>query len=145
MNVSLKATFTVLALVGSPVVGPPGTAHATPTRGVQAVVLSQQTVGGTDYIVTDLTIAPQGSTGWHTHAGEIYGVVRSGTLTHYSSNCQQDGIYTAGDPITDPTGADHVHLARNLGPDPVVLEVTYVNPSGATTSDSAPNPGCDFE
>lgn len=145
MNLPLRATTFVLALVGPAVVAPAGTAYATPTHGVQAVVLSKQTVGGKDYIVTDLTIGPQGSTGWHTHAGEIYGVVKSGTLTHYSANCEQDGVYAAGAPITDPTGAEHVHLARNLGPDPVVLEVTYVNPSGAATSDSAPNPGCDFE
>jgi quercetin dioxygenase-like cupin family protein len=146
MNLSLRVTACVLAVVGPSVaVGHAGTAHGTPTRGVEAVVLSKQTVGGKDYIVADLTIAPYGSTGWHTHLGQIYGVVKSGTLTHYSANCEQDGIYTAGDPITDPTGAEHVHLARNLGTDPVVLQVTYVNPTGANTSDSAPNPGCDLE
>jgi quercetin dioxygenase-like cupin family protein len=144
-NLSVRATVFVLVLVGSAVGEPAGTAGATPTRGVQAVVLSKQTVGEKDYIVAELTIASQGSTGWHTHAGEIYGVVKSGTLTHYSANCEQDGIYTGGDPITDPTGAEHVHLARNLGPEPVVLEVTYVNPRGAATSDSVPNPGCDIE
>ena len=47
--------------------------------------------------------------------------------------------------ITGTAGApDHVHIARNLGTTPVVLEVTYVDPAGAPTSDSAPNPGCDF-
>jgi hypothetical protein len=73
--------------------------------------------------VGDIAIASNGSTGWHTHQGEIYGV---------------------GAPITDPTGSDHVHIARNLGTTPVVLEVTYVDPAGAPTSDSAPNPGCEF-
>lgn len=145
MNLPLRATIFMLALVGSAVMVSAGTACATPSREIQAVVLSKQTVGGKDYLVIELTIAPQGSTGWHTHTGEIYGLVKSGTLTHYASNCEQDGIYSAGDPITDPTGVDHVHLARNLGTDPVVLEVTYVNPGGASTSDSAPNPGCDFE
>ena len=69
-------------------------AHATPPSGVSAVVLSKQTVDGKDYIVSDITIAPGGSTGWHTHQGEM------------------------------------------------VLRVTYVNPTGAPTSDSATNPGC---
>ena len=41
-------------------------------------------------------------------------------------------------------GSDRTDIARNLGPTPVVLEVTYVDPAGAPTSDSAPNPGCDF-
>ncbi|MGV9801563.1 cupin domain-containing protein [Mycobacterium sp. NPDC003449] len=120
-------------------------AGATPPVGATAVVLSKHTTGGKDYIVSDITLAPGGSTGWHTHRGEIYGIVKAGQLTHYSADCRQDGLYNAGDPITDPTGADHVHLARNLGTTPVILEVTYLDPEGAPTSDSVPNPGCDFE
>jgi quercetin dioxygenase-like cupin family protein len=123
----------------------PVPAHATPPAGVSTVVLSERVVNGTDYIVGEITIAPQGSTGWHTHRGLVYGIVRSGTLTHYGADCRQDGLYTAGDPITDPTGADHVHLGRNLGEVPVVLDVTYVDPAGAPTSDGAANPGCDVE
>jgi quercetin dioxygenase-like cupin family protein len=106
------------------------------------VVLSRQTVDGKDYIVSDITIAPGGSTGWHTHAGEIYGIVESGVLTHYASDCHRDGVYGAGTPITDPTGADHVHLGRNEGTTPLVLRVTYIDAAGAPTSDSAINPGC---
>jgi quercetin dioxygenase-like cupin family protein len=119
--------------------------HATPPVGASAKVLSKQSVDGKDYIVSEITLAPGGSTGWHTHQGEIYGIVKQGVLTHYASDCQQDGVYGVGQPITDPTGADHVHLGRNLGVTPVVLEVTYVDPAGAPTSDSAPNPGCNFE
>ena len=53
-------------------------ASATPTIGISAVVLSKQTVNGKDYIVSDITIAPGGSTGWHTHQGEIFGIVKVG-------------------------------------------------------------------
>lgn len=120
------------------------TAEATPTVGATSTVLSKQTVDGKDYIVAEITIAPGGSTGWHTHQGEIYGVVKAGTLTHYSSDCVEDGLYAAGDAITDPTGIDHVHLGRNLGTAPVILEVTYVDPAGAPTADDAANPGCAF-
>ncbi|ORW84645.1 cupin [Mycobacterium sp. IEC1808] len=123
----------------------PATAHATPPIGVSAATLSKQTVDGKDYIVSEITVAPNGSTGWHTHQGEIYGVIKSGVLTHYGSDCQQDGVYGPGAAITDPTGPQHVHLARNLGTTPLVLDVTYIDPAGAPTSDSAPNPGCDFE
>lgn len=128
-----------LAAAGAPA------AHATAPIGVTAVVLSKQTSGGKDYIVSEITIAPGGSTGWHTHRGQIYGVMKAGELTHYNAQCQQDGVYGVGDPITDPTGPDHVHLARNLGTVPMVLEVTYVDAAGAPTADSVPNPGCDFE
>jgi quercetin dioxygenase-like cupin family protein len=136
---SLTVLTASLAAIVSPESG------ATAPIGVSATVLSKNTTGGTDYIVTDIRIAPGGSTGWHIHRGEIYGIVQAGELTHYSADCQQDGLYRAGDPITDPTGPDHVHIARNLGPTPVILEVTYLDPAGAPTSDSAPNPGCDFE
>lgn len=122
----------------------PAPASATPTVGVSAVVVSKQTVDGKDYIVSDITIAPGGSTGWHTHRGEIFGIVKAGTLTHNASDCRQDGVYQAGQPITDPSGTDHVHIGRNLGTTPVVLEVVYIDPAGAPTSDTAPNPGCDF-
>src|SRR5690242_4045566 len=57
----------------------PATASATPPVGASAVVLSKQTVNGKDYIVSDITIAPGGSTGWHTHQGEIFGIVKGGT------------------------------------------------------------------
>lgn len=121
------------------------TAAATAPIGVSAVVLAKQTVAGKDYIVSDITIAPNGSTGWHVHQGEvIYGVIKAGTLTHYAADCSQDGVYNVGDPITDPVGVEHVHLARNLGTTPVVLEVTYVDTAGAPTATSVPNPGCDF-
>jgi quercetin dioxygenase-like cupin family protein len=122
----------------------PAIASATPTIGTSAVTLSKQTVNGKDYIVSDITIAPGGSTGWHIHQGEIFGIVKAGTLTHYESDCKEDGVYNAGDPIADPSGADHVHTARNLGTVPVVLEVTYIDPAGAPTANSVPNPGCDF-
>ena len=122
----------------------PATAHATPPIAVNTVVLSKQTIDGKDYIVSEITIAPNGSTGWHTHQGLIYGIVKSGTLTHYAADCRQDGLYGPGDPITDPSGPDHVHLGRNLGTTPLVLDVTFVDPAGAPTADSAANPGCDF-
>jgi quercetin dioxygenase-like cupin family protein len=136
--------ISAVAALMTPVALRPATAAATPSVGTSAVTLSRQTVEGKDYVVSVITIAPGGSTGWHTHQGEIYGVVKAGILTHYASDCQQDGVYNAGDPITDPTGPEHVHLARNLGPVPVVLEVTYVDSAGAPTADSAANPGCDF-
>ena len=97
------------------------------------------------HIVSEITIAQNGSTGWHTHQGEIYGIVKSGVLTHNGSDCLQDGVFSAGTPITDPTGPEHIHIGRNLGTTPVVLEVTYVDPAGSPSSDSAPNPGCAFD
>ena len=139
MPTALSVVVALTVSVTSPCVS-----DATPPIYTTAVLLSKQTVSGHDYIITEITIMPTGSTGWHTHIGRTYGIVKAGVLTHYRSDCVKDGIYAAGDAIADPTGAEHVHLGRNLGTIPVVLDVTYVVPEGAPTSDSAPDIGCGF-
>jgi quercetin dioxygenase-like cupin family protein len=121
------------------------TASATPGLDVQAEVLSQATVDGHDYVTKQITIAPGGSTGWHWHAGRVFGVIRAGTLTHDFSDCTIDGIYPAGAPITEESGPAQLHIGRNLGPDPVVMWVVYIDDAGAPLSVDAPNPGCPFE
>lgn len=138
-TLAMSAALALAAVISGPVA-----AQAAPPPGVAATVLSKQVVGGSDYIISRITIAPNASTGWHTHRGEIYGIVKAGELTHYDSDCRRDGVYGVGTPITDPTGPEHVHIGRNEGTEPVVLEVTYVDPAGTPTSDGAPNPGCDF-
>jgi quercetin dioxygenase-like cupin family protein len=122
----------------------PASAAATPPIGVVGTPLAKQTADGMDYLVSQITIQPGGSTGWHTHQGAAYGIVKAGTLTRNAADCSVESVSNPGDPITDPSGSDHVHIGRNLGTTPVVLEITYVDPAGAPTSDSAPNPGCDF-
>jgi quercetin dioxygenase-like cupin family protein len=120
-------------------------ASATPGVGVDAVTLSQATVDGRDYITKQITIAPGGSTGWHWHPGRVFGVIRAGTLTHDFADCSVDGIYPAGAPITEGSGPDHVHIGRNLGTEPVVMWVVYIDAEGAPLTVDAPNPGCPFE
>ncbi|TPG31916.1 cupin domain-containing protein [Mycolicibacterium hodleri] len=121
------------------------TASATPNVGLQAETLSQATVDGHDYVTKEITIAPGGSTGWHWHPGRVFGVIRAGTLTHDVADCSVDGVYPAGSPITEASGADNVHIGRNLGPDPVVLWVIYIDLAGDPLSVDVPNPGCPFE
>ncbi|NEA30454.1 cupin domain-containing protein [Streptomyces sp. SID13031] len=123
----------------------PAVADATPAAGVTGRIISQHTVGGKDYILREITIAPGGKTGWHFHDGTLYAFVAQGTLTHSDSSCQTDGIYRTGAAFTEPSGANHVHIGRNLGKKAVVLDVLYVLPAGAPLSEDAPNPGCDFE
>ncbi|MFC9846397.1 cupin domain-containing protein [Streptomyces sp. NPDC060223] len=123
-----------------------GPAHATPPGpGVTGVVLAQRTVGDTDYILREITVPAGQSTGWHYHDGTLYGFVKEGTLSHFDSDCASDGVYPAGATLTEPSGSDHVHIGRNLGTTPLVLDVLYVLPHGAPLSEDAPNPGCDFQ
>ncbi|MFF8865057.1 cupin domain-containing protein [Streptomyces sp. NPDC015139] len=123
-----------------------GTAGATPPGpGVTARLLARYTVGGTDYTLREITVPPGQSTGWHYHDGPLYGVVKQGTLSHFDSGCASDGVYRAGASIKEPAGPGNVHIGRNLGDVPVVLDVLYVLPHGAPFSEDAPNPGCSFQ
>jgi quercetin dioxygenase-like cupin family protein len=137
----IGASLTAVAIVTvlSPI------AEATPASGVTGSIISQVTVDDTDYILREITIAPGGSTGWHYHEGTLYAQVQRGTLTHHTSDCAIDGVYSTGSTLVEPSGADHVHLGRNLGSTPVILDVLYFNPAGSPLTEDAPNPGCPFQ
>lgn len=133
----------VTALIALTVLSP--IADATPASGVTGTIISHTTAGGTDYILREITIAPGGSTGWHYHDGTLYVLVQQGTLTHNKSDCSIDGVYSTDSVLVETSGADHVHLGRNLGSTPTVLDVLYVNPTGSPLAEDAPNPGCPFQ
>jgi quercetin dioxygenase-like cupin family protein len=122
------------------------TAQATPSGpGVSGTIISQTTVSGRDYVLRRITMPAGQGTGWHFHDGTLYAYVEEGTLSHFDSTCKSDGVYRAGNALTEPAGGQHVHIGRNLGATPVVLDVLYVLPHSAPLSEDAPNPGCDFQ
>ena len=141
-------TYRRIALAGAITVSAalaPGTASATPASGVSAVTISQTTVGGRDYILREITIQPGGSTGWHYHDGTLHAVVEQGTLTHTESDCTTTATYGKDAFFIEHSGSSNVHIGRNLGRAPVVLDVLYVDPVGSPLSESVLNPGCDFQ
>lgn len=123
----------------------PGVAAAAPSPGVTARTLSESTVAGVHYVTRELVIPPGGSTGWHWHPGQVYAVIRAGTLTHFDADCGVDGVYPTGGAITETSGPGYVHVGRNLGPDPLVLWAGYIVAAGEPLAVDAPNPGCPFE
>jgi quercetin dioxygenase-like cupin family protein len=123
----------------------PTVASATPASGVTGVIISQVTVAGKDYILRQITIEPGGTTGWHYHDGTLYATVEQGTLTHTESDCKTTASYSTGAFFIEDSGANNVHIGRNLGTTPVVLDVLYVDPAGSPLSESVPNPGCSFQ
>jgi quercetin dioxygenase-like cupin family protein len=125
-------------------VGMPATASATGGSGVTVETLSQATLNGNDYITKQITIDPGGSTGWHWHAGRVFGVIKEGTMTHTMADCTVDGVFNAGDPVTEGSGPNNVHVGRNLGPGPLVMQVVYIDPAGGPLSQDVPDPGCGF-
>ncbi|MFD5813806.1 cupin domain-containing protein [Streptomyces sp. NPDC127038] len=144
MRASLRTGPAVFAALCLTLVAAP--AHATPPGpGVSGRVLAQTTVDGTDYTLREITVPPGQATGWHYHDGPLYGYVKEGTLSHYDATCARDGLYRKGDSLTEPPGPGNVHIGRNLGKRPLVLDVLYVLPHGSPFSEDAPNPGCDFQ
>ena len=116
-------------------------AAATPSENADAVIVSQATVDGVDYITREITIQPGGSTGWHYHDGRVFGVVREGTLTRTMKDCSVV-VSPEGSAVTEDSGADHTHIGRNLGPGPLVLWVDYIEPVGTPLAVDMPDPGC---
>jgi quercetin dioxygenase-like cupin family protein len=134
-----------LAAVGASILGAvlvPAAAHATPPSGVSGTIISSVTIGHTDFILREITIQPGGSTGWHWHDGTLFGRVKAGTLTHTDADCTTVQTYSAGQAIIEPSGADNVHIGRNLGSTPLVLDVLYVDPAGSPLAEDAADPGC---
>lgn len=110
-------------------------------QGTSAGTLRVTAKGPTDVVVREITIPPGGSTGWHTHAGQIVAVVRSGTLTRTLSDCSVQ-VSPAGTSFVEPSGERRVHLGRNLGSEPVVLYATYLLPKGSPLSEPASPAAC---
>jgi quercetin dioxygenase-like cupin family protein len=137
------AAATLLAVTTAGLAGV-ATASATPSDGLNAVILSQNTVDGVDYVTREITIAPGGSTGWHYHDPIVYGIIREGALTWAAADCLDVKTYPAGSAVAEASGADHVHLGRNLGAEPLVMWANYVAPSGTSPAVDVPDPGCGF-
>jgi quercetin dioxygenase-like cupin family protein len=137
-----------------------GSAVATPGSGiVSAPVLARGTLDGHfkiklrdssnrgDVVVQQVTLAPGGSTGWHTHPGPAVVVIKSGSFTLYDSDdptCTGT-TYSAGKVFID-SGYGHAHIGRNEDSINTELYVTFLDvPVGQAPRIDAPDPGnCPF-
>ncbi len=84
---------------------------------------------GKETTVHHVTIAPGGSSGWHSHPGAGVFLVMSGTLTNYGLDggaCEAVEV-PAGQAYFAPPHAHHPHLALNKGSEPLELTVVYFN------------------
>lgn len=141
----LRSVPVAIAVAAGTAVSVPAYASATPSAGIEATTMVQSTLNGKDYVTRELTIAPGGTTGWHYHPGQVFGVIKQGTLTHYKGDCSVDGVYDAGEAISEGSGAGYIHEGRNEGATPVVMWVLYIKPAGSPLAVDMPNPGCPFE
>lgn len=132
-------------------------AAATPGEGASGTIIARgastekvKTRGHQPYdvVVQQITVAPGGHTGWHTHPGSAIAVVTSGTLTIYDSDDPSctGRDYAAGEVYLDP-GYGHAHLGRNENTtERLEITVTYLDvPTGAGVREDAGDPGvCRF-
>ncbi|WP_043657322.1 cupin domain-containing protein [Nocardia thailandica] len=124
-------------------------ASATPSSGVRVEQLSQVDVSGFGpfaglpgvYTFRRITVAPGGTLGWHYHDGAVLAFVTAGEVTRYETDCVPV-TYAAGQGLSETVGPDHVHVGRNLGADPAVLYVAYVNRAGEPLFVDSPAPDC---
>ncbi|HEV2058169.1 MAG TPA: cupin domain-containing protein [Solirubrobacteraceae bacterium] len=107
---------------------------------VNADRIKFKTKNPVDISVVTLTIAPGGTTGWHSHPGFAVIAVSQGAGTLYSADCSAETFH-AGQAFVE-TGDDPPTVFRNNGAEPVVLTVSFFAPRGAGFHRDAPNPGC---
>ena len=151
----MKIRIAVAGILVAVIVATP--ALSTPGSGVVGPVLGRGLIEGkhrlkiksdaSDVVVQQITIAPGGHTGWHSHPGPVVVLVTAGELTLYQAsdrNCRPH-IFSAGHSFIDP-GRGNVHIARNEGAEPVVLYATYLDvPVGGAFRIDAADPGnCTF-
>ena len=134
-----------------------GTALATPSSGFAPTILARGTLAGpvqfntgaikfqtkepVDFVTATVTIAPQGSSGWHSHPGVVLVSVLSGSLVVYDETCAAT-VQDAHSAFVE--SGDGAGLVRNESTTtPAVVYVTYLVPAGTTALrvDQA-NPGC---
>lgn len=109
----------------------------------------------TDVAVANVTINAGGSSGWHSHPGPVFAIVKTGSVTVYqvgghgdhpesSTLGQRDAtcsrtVHPAGTVFVEPPG--HVMNAVNEDPNnPATVTATYLVPAGVALRIDQPKP-----
>jgi len=104
-----------------------------------------KTKGVSDLHVLEVTVAPGGTGGWHSHRGPSFVIVKSGTATFYEGDdpsCTPHEIL-AGSGFFEPAG--RVHTLRNEEGENLVNVVVQLVPTGTPRRIDEPDPGnCPF-
>jgi len=89
-------------------------------------------IASADFAVQQVVIAPGGATGWHSHPGPAFVLIKSGEFTLYdeSDPSCRGTVYRAGQSFVDD-GFGHVHIGRNEGAANAELYVVYIAPAPA--------------
>lgn len=83
-----------------------------------------------DFHIHQLQLDPGANSGWHTHPGPEYSIVKAGeVILERSPECEPRTI-TAGQGIFIP--GDTPHMAHNVGKEAAEMYVTYTVDAGTT-------------
>ncbi len=84
----------------------------------------------TDFHIHVITVEPGASSGWHTHPGPEYSILKAGEVVLERAPDCQPFTYKAGQGFFIPGGTPH--MAQNDGTEPAEIYVTYTVPAGNT-------------
>ena len=152
MNVRSKIALLVIALAGVAALAA-GTVSAisieVPARGTFATKKDKvnltrgiaRLIGKpADAAVQKILLEPGEGPSWHTHAGPVIVIVKSGSFTLVDDDCSETTV-TAGQVFVDE-GFGHIHRAYNPGSGTTEIWAFYVIPEGAGLIIPAPAPEC---
>ena len=125
LTVGLAGLFVAVNAVPGAATPPSSLTNVTLARGTDQSAGTIAFQQGTDVVVSQITVGPGGSSGWHSHPGGAIVVVKQGNLTvHRSvgSQCETTN-YTAGQAFIERPG--EVDDAVNTGTTPYVVIVTF--------------------
>lgn len=92
-----------------------------------------------DIVTSTGILAVGGYTGWHSHPGPVFVVVKRGALTVYNVPKCQSQVYHAGEGFVEPS-PKHVHTLRNEGTEEAEFTATFILPVGAARRTDEPQP-----
>lgn len=94
-----------------------------------------------DAVVAQLTFAPGGSVGWHTHHGPAIVTVASGALSIINKSDCVRRTYAAGNAFVDP-GQGNIHVGFNETGGETIVYVTFLGVPAGQGPTIAAEPGC---
>jgi quercetin dioxygenase-like cupin family protein len=83
-----------------------------------------------DFYIQVVTLEPGANSGWHTHPGPEYSIVKAGTVVLMRAPKCEPITLSAGEGFFTSDGTPH--MAQNETKEPAELYVTYTVPSGNT-------------
>ena len=102
----------------------------------EPIYINTKGAESTFYIQT-VTIDPGAQSGWHTHPGPEYTIVKSGSITVQTATDCPAVTLSAGQVLFVPGGT--AHMAVNTSDAPVELYVTYTLPANQPLRADSPD------